>query len=65
MTCPTLSDLPLPPPGIVGWLWITEIPDLPDTMPDGSPWPRVSIVTPSYNQGQFIERAVRCVWLQG
>ena len=32
---------------------------------DGSAWPKITIVTPSYNQGQFIEETIRSIILQG
>jgi len=65
MRCPSLTDLPPSPPGKTGWPWTEESRRLPDCMPGGRPWPRITIVTPSFNQGQFLEEAIRSILLQG
>jgi glycosyltransferase involved in cell wall biosynthesis len=48
-----------------GWPWTKGSSPFPNHMLDGSSWPKVSIVIPSYNQGEFIEENIRSILLQG
>lgn len=65
MRCPSLADLPAPQHGKTGWPWTEESLQLEAQTKDGRSWPRITIVTPSFNQGQFIEETIRSILLQG
>ena len=61
-TSPT--TFPSPPAGKNGWPWTGNLQPVPESQPNGKQWPKISVITPNYNYGHYLEETIRSILLQ-